>query len=176
MKERTGKSYVPQIFLGDEYIGGYEDFMLLDARGEIDRKLGREPREKTSAEEAMFHVLIIGGGPAGLTAAVYAARKNLRTAIITEQLGGQPMWTAGVENYMGFQYITGAELMAKFEEQTAQYKVETITGEKVAKLYIEDGVKLVLTSSGRLYRGRTVIIASGKQPRHLKIPGETEYA
>lgn len=176
MKERTGKSYVPQIFIGDEYIGGYEDFMLMDARGEIDRKLGREPREKTSAEEELFDVLIIGGGPAGLTAAVYAARKNLRTAIITEELGGQPMWTSGVENYMGFQYITGVELMAKFQEQTAQYKVETIIAEKVAKLYLEDGVKLALTRSGRLYRGRTVIIASGKQPRHLKIPGETEYA
>ncbi|MDO8737030.1 MAG: FAD-dependent oxidoreductase, partial [Thermoleophilia bacterium] len=176
MKERTGKSYVPQIFIGDEYVGGYEDFLLLDARGEIDRKLGREPRERTSAEEELFDVLIIGGGPAGLTAAVYAARKNLRVVIVTGELGGQPMWTSGVENYMGFQYITGVELMAKFEEQTAKYKVETVTGEMVAKFFVEDGVKMALTRSGRLFRGRTAIIASGEQPRHLGIPGEKEYA
>jgi alkyl hydroperoxide reductase subunit F len=176
MKERTSKSYVPQVFIGEDYIGGYEDFLVQDARGEIDRKLGREPRQRTSAEEELFDVLIIGGGPAGLTAAVYAARKNLRTLIITKELGGQPMLTSGVENYMGFQYITGAELMAKFEEQTSRNKVETVTGELVARFYLEDGMKMALTQSGRLYRGHTAIIASGKQPRHLNIPGENEYA
>ncbi|MHB8791750.1 MAG: NAD(P)/FAD-dependent oxidoreductase [Thermoleophilia bacterium] len=149
---------------------------MKDARGQIDSKLGRKPREKTSSEEELFDVLIIGGGPAGLTAAVYAARKTLRVVIITQELGGQPMLTSGVENYMGFQYITGAELMAKFEEQTKLNRVETVTGEKVARFYVEDGVKLALTRSGRLYRGRTAIIASGKQPRHLNIPGESEYA
>ena len=176
MKERTGKSYVPQVFIGDEYVGGYEDFLLLNARGEIDRKLGREPREKSFAEEELFDVLIIGGGPAGLTAAVYASRKNLRTALITDELGGQPMWTSGVENYMGFQYITGPELMSKFEEQIKKYPIEVISGEKVARLENGEGVARALTRSGKAYRGRTVIVASGKRSRQLNIPGESEYA
>jgi alkyl hydroperoxide reductase subunit F len=176
MKERSGRTYVPQVFIGGEYMGGYEDFLLADAKGEIDRKLGLEPRTRTNAEEELFDVLIIGGGPAGLTAAVYTARKSLRTALITTELGGQPMLTAGVENYMGFQYITGPELMARFEEQTQHYQVEVITGEKVTRLENEDGVKLVATQAGRAYRGRAVVIASGKRSRLLNIPGEAEYA
>ncbi|MHB1325648.1 MAG: FAD-dependent oxidoreductase [Thermoleophilia bacterium] len=176
MKERTGKAYVPQVFIGDEYVGGYENFLLLNARGEIDRKLGREPREKSFAEEELFDVLIIGGGPAGLTAAAYASRKNLRTALITEELGGQPMWTSGVENYMGFQYITGPELMSKFEQQIKKYPVEVISGEKVARLENREGVARALTRGGKAYRGRTVIVASGKRSRQLNIPGEKEYA
>lgn len=175
MKERTGKSYVPQVLIGEEYIGGYEDFLLLDAQGEIDRRLGREPRKELPAEEELFDALIIGGGPAGLTAAVYAARKNLHTAIITDELGGQPMLTAGVENYMGFQYITGPELMARFEEQAGRYQVEVITGEKVTRLENDDGVRRAVTRSGRAFRGRAVIIATGKRPRPLNIPGESEY-
>lgn len=175
MQERTGKSYVPQVFIGDEYIGGYADFLMQDARGEIDRKLGLKPREKARAEEELLDVLIIGGGPAGMTAAVYAARKNLNTAIVTDELGGQPMWTSGVENYMGFQYITGPELMARFREQTEKYPVEVITGERVSRLENEEGIKRAVTRTGREFRARTAIIASGKRSRLLNIPGEAEY-
>jgi len=176
MKERSGKSYTPQVFIDGRYIGGYDDFLLADARGEIDRILGREPHASTHTEEELFDVLIIGGGPAGLTAAVYTARKNLRTALITAELGGQPMLTSGVENYMGFQYITGAELMTRFEEQAQQYPVEVIAGEKVTRLENDAGVRRVITQSGKAYRGRAVIIASGKRSRLLNIPGESEYA
>ncbi len=176
MEQRTGKTYVPQIFIGDEYIGGYADFIMADARGEIDRKLGRKPPEKTPAEAELFDVVIIGGGPAGLTAAVYASRKNLRTAIVTDELGGQPLTTSGIENYMGFQYVTGAELMAKFEAQTSQYPVEVIIGEKAARLEAQDGLNKVITRGGRVLRGRAVIVASGKRSRLLNIPGEARYS
>ena len=175
MQERTGKSYVPQVFIGDEYVGGYADFLMQDARGEIDRKLGLEPRVKARAEEEILDVLIIGGGPAGLTAAVYAARKNLRTAIVTDELGGQPMWTSGIENYMGFQYVTGPELMARFREQTEKYPVEVVTGERVSRLENEEGLRRAVTRTGREFRSRAVIIASGKRSRLLNIPGEAEY-
>lgn len=175
MQQRTGKTYVPQIFIGDEYIGGYADFLMQDARGEIDKKLGLQPRKKAHAEEELLDVLIIGGGPAGLTAAVYAARKNLKAAIVTDELGGQPMGTSGVENYMGFQYIGGPELMARFREQTEKYPVEVITGEKISRLENAGGLMRASTRTGKELRSRTVIIASGKRSRLLNIPGEAQY-
>jgi len=176
MKRRTGMSYTPQIFIGDKYIGGYNEFMLMDAKGEIDRLLGREPSAGAEAGEQIYDTIIIGGGPAGLTAAVYAARKTMSVVIVTDQLGGQPMWTAGVENYMGFQYITGPELMTKFEEQAKQFSIVLETGDAVSRLDVVDGLKRVTTSGGKVLRGRTVIIATGKRSRKLGIPGETEYA
>ncbi|MFA5802512.1 MAG: FAD-dependent oxidoreductase [Thermoleophilia bacterium] len=176
MKRRTGMSYTPQVFIGDKYIGGYNEFMLMDAKGEIDRLLGRESSAGEGAGEQIYDTIIIGGGPAGLTAAVYAARKAMSVVLVTDQLGGQPMWTAGVENYMGFQYITGPELMEKFEEQAKQFSIVLETGDSVSSLAIADGLKRVTTSGGKTLRGRTVIIASGKRSRKLGIPGEAEYA
>ncbi|MFA6001013.1 MAG: FAD-dependent oxidoreductase [Thermoleophilia bacterium] len=176
MKQRTGMSYTPQIFIGDKYIGGYDEFMLMDAKGEIDRLMGREPSAASAAGDMIYDTIIIGGGPAGLTAAVYAARKAMSVVIVTDQLGGQPMWTAGVENYMGFQYITGPELMAKFEEQAKQFGIVLETGDAVSRLDVVDGIKRVTTLGGKQLRGRTLIIASGKRSRKLGIPGETEYA
>lgn len=176
MKRRTGMSYTPQIFIGDKYIGGYNEFMLMDAKGEIDRLLGREPPVGDEALEQIYDTVIIGGGPAGLTAAVYAARKAMSVAVVTDQLGGQPMWTAGIENYMGFQYITGPELMTKFEEQARQFSILLETGDTVSRLDVVDGLKRVTTTGGKVLRGRTVIIASGKRSRKLGILGEAEYA
>jgi len=175
MQELTGKGYVPQIFIGGEYIGGYADFLMMDATGEFDRRMGLEPRARPSGEE-LYDVLIIGGGPAGLTAAVYTARKSLKTALVADELGGQPMKTGGIENYMGFQYVTGPELMAKFEEQTKHYPVDVIPGEKIARLENQDGVKVAVARSGAVFRARAVIIATGKRSRLLNVPGEAEYA
>ncbi len=73
----------------------------------------------------MYDLIIIGCGPAGMTAAVYAARKKLNILIVTEDFGGQPMWTREIENYMGYQYITGPELMSKFDEQVTKFPIET---------------------------------------------------
>lgn len=175
MRSLTGKSFVPQIFIGDEYIGGYQDFLILDARGEIDRKLGRRPHPVREVAE-IFDMIIIGGGPAGLTAAVYAARKGMKTLLLADLLGGQPILTADVENYMGFQFVTGPELMAKFEEQVRQFpNVVLITGQPVTRLELEGGLKKATTASEKSFLGRSVIIASGKQPRMLNIPGEREY-
>ena len=68
----------------------------------------------------MYELIIIGAGPAGMTAAVYAARKRLNTLLVSYDVGGQVLWTADVENYMGYQFIEGPELMQKFEEQVKQ--------------------------------------------------------
>jgi alkyl hydroperoxide reductase subunit F len=86
------------------------------------------------------------------------------------------MLTADIENYMGYQFVTGPELMDRFEEQTRHYKVEMATGKTVTRLGMRDQLKSVVVQSGEAYLGRAVIIASGKRSRALHIPGEGEYA
>ncbi len=176
MRRRTGKNFVPQVFIGDEYIGGYEDFNILDARGEIDRKLGLKAAGPAPGEERVYDLIIIGGGPAGLTAAVYGARKNLDILLLADQLGGQPMLSPEIENYMGYQFITGPELMAKFEEQTRRYRVDLKVSKLVTRVGMEGPLKQVTVRSGETYKGRALIIASGKRSRVLDIPGENDYA
>ncbi|WP_243113687.1 NAD(P)/FAD-dependent oxidoreductase, partial [Desulfofundulus salinus] len=121
----------------------------------------------------MYDLVIIGMGPAGLTAAVYAARKKLSTLLIGKQYGGQMAWAPGVENYIGFQYITGPELLSKFEDHVKQYPVERVEAE-VVKLTRENGHFVTRTVGGEEFRSRTVIVASGKAPRRLNVPGERE--
>lgn len=175
MKKKTGKSYVPQVLIGGQYVGGYDEFTLKDAMGEIDKLLGVTGKEREKVPETVHDLIIIGGGPAGLTAAVYAARKNMKTLLVADQLGGQPMITAGIENYMGYQYITGPELMARFEEQTRLYPVDQAIGQPVTRLELNGRLKKVSTADGKSYSARTVIVASGKRSRQLGIPGEKEF-
>ncbi len=122
----------------------------------------------------MYDLIIIGGGPAGLTAAVYAARKKMNTLLLTKELGGQLMWTKEIENYMGYQFISGPELMGKFEEQVKRFAV-TIQYEEVNGFVVnQDGTFLIKTEE-KEYQSKTVILATGKRPRGLDIPGEKEF-
>jgi alkyl hydroperoxide reductase subunit F len=119
---------------------------------------------------ASYDVMIVGGGPAGLTAAVYAARKMLNVILLTQNVGGQALLSLDVENYMGFQFVSGQELMDRFESQVEQYRVQKALTEvsHIAK----DGDEFVaLTVDGAKYRGRTVIIATGKKSRTLNAKG-----
>lgn len=122
----------------------------------------------------MYDLIIIGGGPAGMTAAVYAARKKMNTLLVTKDFGGQPMWTMEIENYMGYQFITGPELMAKFEEQVRRFSV-TIQYEEATGLAAQNDGSFVVTTTDGQYQSKTVILASGKRPRRLNIVGETEF-
>jgi alkyl hydroperoxide reductase subunit F len=173
MKERTGKSYVPQVFVDDDHIGSYDEFTLYEARGDLDAALGIAAT--SSEDRVVYDLIIIGGGPAGLTAAVYAARKNMKTMLLTEQLGGQPMLTAEVENYMGYQFVTGPELMERFEEQTRKYEIEIKEGERAAKVEMKGKIKHVHTRAGERYGTRALVVATGKRSKLLGIPGEYEY-
>lgn len=120
----------------------------------------------------MRDLIIVGAGPAGMTAAVYAARKKLDALLLSQNVGGQVLWTAGVENYMGYQFIEGAELMRKFEEQVRQFPLDMRIGEKVSALSrVDEGFLLKTDQNGR-YEARAVIIATGKRPRQLNVPGE----
>jgi alkyl hydroperoxide reductase subunit F len=123
---------------------------------------------------ALYELIIIGGGPAGMTAAVYTARKRLKVLMLTKEFGGQPMWTMDIENYMGYQFITGPELMDKFDEQVRKFPIE-IKYEEVTDLSQNtDGTFSVISDKGE-YQAQAVIIASGKRPRRLEIPGEAEF-
>ena len=122
----------------------------------------------------MRDLIIIGGGPAGMTAAVYAARKMLDTLLLTKDLGGQMMWTREIENYLGFQYISGPELIGKFEEHVKRYPANIVYEEVTRLERSGDGTFLVRCGDTE-YRAKTVIIASGKRPRRLGVPGEIEY-
>lgn len=120
----------------------------------------------------MYELIIIGAGPAGMTATVYAARKKLNTLLISSDIGGQVLWTTGVENYMGYQLIEGPELMSKFEEQVKQFPLDIKTGELVNSLSQTNKGFEVRTAKGESYQSRAVIIATGKRPRQLNVPGE----
>ncbi len=120
----------------------------------------------------MRELIIIGAGPAGMTAAVYAARKRIDTLLLSKDLGGQPLQTLGVENYMGYQYIEGPELMQKFEEQVKQFPLEQRIGQGVVALSRLDAGFEVRTDQGESYQAKAVIIATGKRPRPLNVPGE----
>ncbi|PLX81017.1 MAG: thioredoxin-disulfide reductase [Desulfuromonas sp.] len=122
-----------------------------------------------------FDVVIIGGGPAGLTAGLYSSRAKLRTLLVERMImGGQVMTTTKVENYPGFPGgIDGPDLMIRFQEHCQEFGLETTTGE-VSGLRDEDGIK-VLTVDDREIRGRAVIITTGAEPAKLNIPGEQEF-
>jgi alkyl hydroperoxide reductase subunit F len=124
--------------------------------------------------DAIFECVIIGGGPAAMTAAVYMMRKGVSAALVTENFGGQVIETSGIENYMGYRYIEGAQLAMKFREQVRQFSI-AIT-ENTAVIRIESGnPHSIFLSSGMKIYGKTVIIASGKSWRKLGVPGEKEF-
>lgn len=125
----------------------------------------------------MHELIIVGAGPAGMTAAVYAARKRLNTLLISDDIGGQPLTTVGIENYMGYQFVEGPELMQKFEEQVRQFPsdVKVQVGQNAESLSRIDGGFEVKTDKGEIHRVKAVIFATGKRPRKLNVPGEKEF-
>ncbi len=123
----------------------------------------------------MYDLMIIGGGPAGLAAGVYAARKKLNTILVTAEIGGQTVTTDGIENYLGYQFIEGSELIDKFHAQVSQFPIEQKIGFGVARLVkVKNGFEAI-TENGQRYQARVVVFATGKKPRKLNIPGEAEY-
>ena len=171
MKEKTGSGSLPQILLADESVGGYSDLVHLEAIGELSQRL--ELAEQ-GAVGPLYDVIIIGGGPAGLSAAVYAARKVLKTLLVSKDIGGQVALTYDVDNYLGFSHVETADLIAKFDEHVQKYGVEELIGVEVKALGLTGKIKKVITGDGKTYLAKTVIIATGKYPRPLNVPGEKE--
>jgi alkyl hydroperoxide reductase subunit F len=122
----------------------------------------------------MYDLIIVGGGPAGMAAAVYAARKLLKTLLISTDIGGQVLWTNEVENYLGYQLIEGDELISKFEDQVNQFPIDQKIGRKVTHIAKIEGGFEVVSETGEKFQGKVIILASGKRPRRLNVEGEME--
>jgi len=123
----------------------------------------------------MYELMIVGGGPAGLAASVYAARKKLEALLVSADIGGQVNWTLGIENYLGYQFIEGPELIEKFQTQVSQFPIDQKIGYKISQLEKIEGGFEAMTEAGDRYQARTVILATGKRPRQLNVPGEAEF-
>ncbi|MBN2546890.1 MAG: FAD-dependent oxidoreductase [Spirochaetes bacterium] len=126
-------------------------------------------------ENELYDVIITGGGPAGLTAAVYCIRKGIKTALITYNVGGQVIETASIENYMGYRYIEGFELVQKFREQIKQFELAFSEGYNITNINLEGNIKIVKLENGKSFKTKSLIIASGKSSRKLQVPGENLF-
>jgi len=122
----------------------------------------------------MYDLIIVGAGPAGITASVYAARKKMNFLVITRDIGGQTLYSWDIENFIGYQFITGEELVRKFKEHLTQFHVAVNEGEE-ASLVARDGDRVIVETNQGRYEAKTVIIASGRKPRHLSVAGEEEF-
>jgi len=119
-------------------------------------------------------VIIVGAGPAGLSAGVYCARKMLRTLVISQNVGGQAAWSWEVENYLGYQLISGAELVERFRAHLENFRVKLLEGVRVNSLRLKGKLFTVSHAEGES-RSPAVIVASGKVPKPLGVPGELEF-
>jgi len=122
----------------------------------------------------IYELIIIGAGPAGITASVYAARKRMNFVVISQNIGGQTILSGDIENYTGYQFITGPELTSKFQEHMRRYNVELKEAESVVSLVKKEDLIEVKTDK-KVYETRAVIIASGKTSKELSVSGEKEF-
>ncbi|MFC3913704.1 alkyl hydroperoxide reductase subunit F [Pseudaeromonas sharmana] len=163
---------VPNVYLNGEPFG--QGRMTLP---EIVGKLDSGAAERKTAElsqKAPYDMLIVGGGPAGAAAAIYAARKGIRTGLVAERFGGQVMDTVGIENFISISYTEGPKLAASLEQHVRQYGVDIITEQRAASIQRGDYVNLTLASGAEL-KSRAVVLATGARWRELNVPGEAEY-
>ncbi len=169
-EEVTAKNIlaVPYVELNGEAFGSGR--MTLE---EILAKMGSQA-DVSAIDGREYDVLVVGGGPAGASAAIYAARKGIRTAIVAERFGGQVMDTMGIENLIGTKYTEGPKLVASLEEHVKEYAVDIHNLQK-AKSIKKDTVIEVELESGAALKSKTVIIATGARWRNLGVPGEAEF-
>jgi alkyl hydroperoxide reductase subunit F len=161
MIELSGQRGVPVIIVDDEVIIGFDSQKLNDLFGET-----------ISGE--IYDVLIVGAGPAGLTAGVYCARKMLNTIIISENLGGQALESWAIENYMGYRMITGEDLMKKFVEQVRTLKMR-LELDRVTSISKKDDIFTLSTISENTYKSKTLILAQGNRPKKLGVANEEQF-
>lgn len=166
---------VPSIYLNGEVFGqgrmGLEEIL-----GKIDTNAGARQAEKINAKEA-FDVLVVGGGPAGAAAAIYAARKGIRTGVAAERFGGQVLDTLAIENFISVQETEGPKLATALEEHVKQYDVDIMNLQRGEALIpaAEGGLHEVRLAGGASLKAKTVILATGARWREMNVPGEQEY-
>ncbi|MCX6682511.1 MAG: FAD-dependent oxidoreductase [Methanoregula sp.] len=157
----SGQRGVPVITVGDEVIVGFDSQRLTELFG-------------TARAGDVYDVLISGAGPAGLTAAVYCARKLLKTAIISENIGGQALQSWAIENYMGYRMITGEDLMKKFEEQVRELNIH-FELDSIVSITKNNGLFTVKTAGEWTFLAWSLILAQGNRPKNLGVAGEERF-
>jgi len=170
--ERRQIMAVPAVFLnGRPFAQGRME--LADIIAKLDS--GRAEREAARlGAKAPFDVLVVGGGPAGAAAAIYAARKGIRTGIAAERVGGQLLDTVGIENFISVKETEGHKLAYGLEQHVATYDVDVMNLQRAESLVPGDLIEVKLSGGGSL-KARSLIIATGAQWRELNVPGEKEY-
>jgi alkyl hydroperoxide reductase subunit F len=147
---------------------------------DILRKLDAKGAQQTSAalnHKPAFDMLIVGGGPAGASAAIYAARKGLKTGIVSENFGGQVLDTVGIENFISVKETEGPRLVAGLEEHVKSYPVDVMQTQRVKRVMARDaeGLLRVELESGASLKARSIVYSTGARWRQVNVPGEAEY-
>jgi alkyl hydroperoxide reductase subunit F len=166
---------VPTIFLNGAHFGQGR-MTLEEILAKVDTGAAEREAAKLSAKDD-FDVLIVGGGPAGAAAAIYAARKGIRTGVVAERFGGQVLDTLAIENFISVPETEGPKMAAALEQHVKAYDVDIMNNQRVAQLSVNEdlGRLEVRTASGATLRSRSIIVATGARWREMNVPGETEY-
>ena len=125
-------------------------------------------------DKGVFDVLVVGGGPSGNSAAIYAARKGIKTGLVAETFGGQVMETVGIENMIGTPYTEGPKLMAQVEAHTREYHVDIMKAQKAKSIKKTDLIEVEL-ENGAVLKAKTAILSVGAKWRNINVPGENEF-
>lgn len=160
---------VPAIYLNGAFFGGGR--LTLE---EILNQMGQTVAPSFYDEKSPFDVLIVGGGPAGASAAVYAARKGIRTGIVADRFGGQVLDTLGIENFISVLYTEGPKIAANLEEQVKHYGIDLMNQQRVVALNKKDMLELTL-ENGATLKSKAVILATGARWRNVGVPGEEKF-
>jgi NADH-dependent peroxiredoxin subunit F len=160
---------VPTVFLNGESFGSGR--MTLE---EILAKLGNGPDASELSDKEPFDVLVVGGGPAGASSAIYAARKGIRTGIVAERFGGQVMDTMGIENFISTKYTEGPKLVASLEEHVKEYGIDVMNLQRAKRLEKKDLIEVEL-ENGAVLKSKSVILSTGARWRNVGVPGEAEF-
>ncbi|MGF7148533.1 alkyl hydroperoxide reductase subunit F [Sphingomonas zeicaulis] len=167
---------VPTVFLnGEPFAQGRMELEQIVAK--IDSGASARAAEKIKAKDP-FDVLVIGGGPAGAAAAIYAARKGIRTGVAAERFGGQVLDTMGIENFISVQHTEGPKLAAQLEQHVKEYDVDIMNLQRAEKLITArtpGGLHEVRLENGASLKARTVILSTGARWRQMGVPGEDQY-
>jgi len=166
---------VPAIYLNGQPFGQGR-MTVEEILAKIDTE-GAAREAEALGDREPFDMLVIGGGPAGASAAIYAARKGIRTGVVSERFGGQVMDTMGIENFISVTHTEGPRLVAALEEHVRSYDVDVMNLQRATQLLPSDetGLLTVALESGATLRSRAVVLATGARWREMNVPGEREY-